>query len=380
MQGKMIRYGTIFMVIAVLLIGFWQMLTTSGKNGVHEVAARVIETEDDLQAFGYVRQGTQLVTAQIIEGPLKGKVVTGYNHVQGKLELDHIMEPGDVALYAVKTDNAGEITEAYVVEYARHHWEMALFALFVFVLVFFAGMIGFKAFLSFLLSLLVLWKVLLPGILQGYNPVLLAIVTVAVIAGIIIFLVLGVNNKSFTAFGGTMAGLAMTTVFALYFGEQFHLNGATAAFAENFLYAGGYNISLKQLFYAAIILGASGAAVDVAIDVAAAMEEVARANPRINRDSLIQSGFNVGRAVIGAMTTTLLLAYSGGYIAMLLLFTTKDMSLLRILNINYVAAEILRTLAGSIGLVLVVPFTAVLGGYLLLPKQGIVSRPVGGDN
>ncbi len=370
MYGKMIRYGSILLFTLVLLLGLWQAALFSGRQGaVSEVSARVISVENDLQTFGFVQEGTQHVTAEICEGPLKGRMIQGYNHVQAKLELDHIVRPGDTALFAVKLDANNNITEAYVVDYARHNWEFALLGVFVFTLIFFAGTVGLKALLSFLLSILLIWKLLLPGILAGYNPVLITILTVAIISAIIIFLVLGINNKSFTAVGGTMAGLSMTTVFALYFGERFNLNGATAAFAENFLYAGGHSISLKQLFYSAIILGASGAAVDVAIDIAAAMQEIVLNNPGISRDRLIESGFNVGRAVIGAMTTTLLLAYSGGYIAMLLLFTTKDLSLLRILNMSYVAAEILRTLAGSIGLIMVVPFTAVLGGYLLAPRS-----------
>jgi uncharacterized membrane protein len=369
MYSKVIRYASILLFAAALLLGLWQAVLSSGRQGdVAEVSARVISVENDLEKFGFVQEGTQHVTAEIYEGPLKGRIIQGYNHIQAKLELDHIVQPGDTALFAVKLDANNDITEAYVVDYARHNWEFALFGVFVLTLIFFAGIVGLKALLSFILSILVIWKLLLPGILSGYNPILLTILTVAILSTVIVLLVLGINTKSLTAFGGTMAGLSMTTVFALYFGEHFNLNGATAAFAETFLYAGGYTISLKQLFYAAIILGASGAAVDVAIDIAAAMHEIVLHNPGISRDRLIESGFNVGRAVIGAMTTTLLLAYSGSYIAMLLLFTTKDLSLLRILNMSYIAAEILRTLAGSIGLIMVVPFTAVLGGYLLAPR------------
>ncbi|MDR3590786.1 MAG: YibE/F family protein [Negativicutes bacterium] len=369
MRGTFLRYGVAAVSIAGILLGLWWYLSFSRNEGVFEVAARVTHTEDDLQTFGLIKQGTQLVTAEIAEGPHRGKVIQGHNHVQGKLELDHIMQPGDMALFAVKTDQEGRITQAYVIDYARHHWELALFGAFFLILIFVGGVIGVKAFCSFVLSVLVIWQVFLPGIMAGYNPIAFTLLTVALISFIIIFSVLGFSRKAVTAFGGTMAGLMMTAIFTLYFGEHFYLNGATAAFAENFLYSGGYSISLKLLFYAAIILGASGAAVDVAIDIAAAMTEVVRQNPLISRDELIQSGFNVGRAVIGAMATTLLLAYSGGYIMMLLLFMTKDMSLLRVLNVSYVAAEILRTLTGSIGLVLVVPFTAVLGGYLILPRR-----------
>lgn len=369
MNYRRIRPLIFTFLFALGFLAFWFYQAEQPLNTDREVTAVVISVENQLQNFGFVSEGSQLVTAVITEGPLKGRQIEGYNHVQGKLELDHIMRPGDTALFAVRLTADGTISDSYVIDYARHNWEYALFALFILTLILFAGVTGIKAFLSFLLSLLLIWKVFLPGLLKGYSPIPFALLILALISGVIIFLVLGINRKSITAFGGTLAGLAMTTVFTLFFGEHFQLNGATAAFAENFLYAGGYNISIKELFYASIILGATGAAVDVAIDVAAAMEEVALHRPGISRDELVKSGLNVGRAVIGAMTTTLLLAYSGGYIMMLLLFLTKDMSLLRILNMNYVAAEILRTLAGSIGLVLVVPFTALLGGYLFVPAE-----------
>ncbi|WP_346356019.1 YibE/F family protein [Azotosporobacter soli] len=361
-------------ILFTALLGFalfaaWLQQSNRPLQGNQEMSAVVTAVDNQLETFGLVSEGSQLVSAIITEGPLKGQALQGYNHVQGKLELDHIMKPGDSALFAVQIAADGSISQAYVIEYDRHYWEYLLFALFVLTLLLFAGTTGLKACASFVLSLVILWQFFLPGLLKGYPPIPFALLTLALISALIIFLVLGVNRKAFTAFGGTLAGLTMTTVFTLYFGEHFHLNGATAAFAESFLYSGSYNISLKELFYAAIILGATGAAVDVAIDVAAAMEEVTLHRPDISRDELVKSGLNVGRAVIGAMTTTLLLAYSGGYILMLLLFLTKDMTLLRILNMNYVAAEILRTLTGSIGLILVVPFTALLGGYLLIPDK-----------
>ncbi len=356
-------------LLGLLLFVVWLQQSSRPLQGNQEVSAVVTAVDNQLETFGLVSEGSQLVSAVITEAPLKGQVLQGYNHVQGKLELDHIMKPGDSALFAVQIAADGSISQAYVIEYDRHYWEYLLFALFVLTLLLFAGTTGLKACASFVLSLVILWQFFLPGLLKGYPPIPFALLTLALISALIIFLVLGVNRKAFTAFGGTLAGLTMTTVFTLYFGEHFHLNGATVAFAETFLYSGSYNISLKELFYAAIILGATGAAVDVAIDVAAAMEEVTLHRPNISRDELVKSGLNVGRAVIGAMTTTLLLAYSGGYILMLLLFLTKDMTLLRILNMNYVAAEILRTLTGSIGLILVVPFTALLGGYLLVPGE-----------
>jgi uncharacterized membrane protein len=128
---------------------------------------------------------------------------------------------------------------------------------------------------------------------------------------------------------------------------------------------------MKHIFYAAVVIGASGAAMDIAMDVAASMAEIKSKKPNIEMKELIESGFTVGQAVIGTMTTTLLLAYSGGYLTLLMLFMTKNSSLNRILNFKMVSAEILRTLTGSIGLVLVAPITAFLAGWIYCTEFSI---------
>ncbi len=120
-----------------------------------------------------------------------------------------------------------------------------------------------------------------------------------------------------------------------------------------------------DVIIAAIILGASGACMDIAMDIAAAMDEIKKKKPDIPPLELIQSGFVVGRHVIGTMATTLLLAYSGGYLTLLMLFQVKEPGILRMLNLKIVAAEIMRTLVGSIGLVLVAPITAIVGGIII---------------
>ena len=106
---------------------------------------------------------------------------------------------------------------------------------------------------------------------------------------------------------------------------------------------------------------------DIAMDIAASLEEIRHRHPDLPRRELILSGFRVGRSVTGTMTTTLLLAYSGGYSAMLMVFMAQGTPMINILNLTYVSAEILHTLVGSFGLVLVAPLTAVLGGWLFSP-------------
>ena len=136
-----------------------------------------------------------------------------------------------------------------------------------------------------------------------------------------------------------------------------------------YLYAGFSHLNLSRVFMAGVFIASSGAVMDLAMDVAVSMREVVAENPEISRRELILCGIRVGRSVVGTMTTTLLLAYSGGYITLLMAFMAQGIPLDATFNFIYVAAEVLKTLVGSFGLVAVAPFTAIVGGALLVKRS-----------
>jgi uncharacterized membrane protein len=156
---------------------------------------------------------------------------------------------------------------------------------------------------------------------------------------------------------------------ALYFTRKFHVHGAVLPFAETLLYSGFAHLNLTKIYIAAVFIAASGAVMDLAMDVAASMHEVVSKKEDISVLDAIRSGFTVGRAVVGTMTTTLLLAYSGGYITLLMAFMAQGVPLTNLFNLIYVAAEVLKTVVGSFGLVMVAPFTAIVGGFVLCGKK-----------
>ena len=252
--------------------------------------------------------------------------------------------------------------------------ELLLLILFAAALILFGGWTGLKAMLSFVFSALMLWKVLVPGLLKGYSPIWLAVAVVALLAAVIIFLVAGLTRKGIAAFFGAMLGVLTSCLMAAGFTDAFHLHGAVLPFAETLLYSGFGHLDLTQIYIAAVFLAASGAVMDLAMDVAASMAEVADKRPDVGALDLMRSGLSVGRAVAGTMTTTLLFAYSGGYITLLMAFMAQGVPLANMFNLVYVAAEILKTLVGSFGLVLVAPFTAAVGGFLLIHRRPAAGR------
>lgn len=334
------------------------------SQGNPEIKAKVLKVDNsNVMQAGMTKVGNQYLKIKIKEGKYRGKTVRASNALKGKLQIDNQFKVGDTVIATVIESN-NKITAAKVIDLWRLPWELCVFGIFIFLLILYAGYTGIKALFSFVTSLYVIWYILIPGLLEGQQPLILSAGVLILLSAIIIFSVAGLNKKGLAAFISTISGLFMTIGIPLFVGDKLALKGMTAPFAQTLVFSGHTNLNMKFILYAAIIIGASGAAMDIAMDVAASMAEVKHKKPEINRKELIQSGFNVGKAVIGTMTTTLLLAYSGGYLTMLMAFATKHSSFRRMINFKMVSAEILRTLTGSIGLVLVAPITAIVADWI----------------
>jgi uncharacterized membrane protein len=326
-----------------------------------------------VEQYGLVKGGSQRLTVKLLEGPYKGREVDAGNDLLGRMESDKIFQVGDQA-YLIVTTLGGEITAATAYEHYRLPIEGFLLLLFATLLICFTGWGGVRALLSFVFAIVMLWKILLPGILQGNDPIWLALGVVTTIAGVTLLLVAGVSCTALVAWLGAMLGILLTTALAMILLPRFQLHGAIQPFSETLLYSGFADLDLGRLFIAAIFVGASGAVIDTAIDLAAAMREVITKRPDLSIKELTASGFTVGKAMVSTMVTTLLMAYMSGSMALLMVLASKGIPPVQILNLNFIAAEILRTVVGSFGLVTVAPFTALVGGILYVKWQPAETR------
>ncbi len=327
--------------------------------------ARVLEVDNsEMRRNLIVMTGRQLLKVEVLGGPHAGKTATVENQLTGKMELDEVYRAGNDILVEFSVADDGSIRTAYTRGRYRLGWELTLAGLFGLLLVIVAGWTGLKALLSFGFAALMIWKVMVPLFLKGYDPIIVALFVVAALTASIAFLVGGVNRRGLSTFLGAFLGLVLTCVLAQLFARGFQVHGAVRPFAETLLYSGFYDLNLSRIFIAGIFTASSGAVMDLAMDISSAMDEIKLKRPDIGFTEHIASGMSVGRSVIGTMTTTLLLAYSGSYIAMLMLFMGQGVPLVNLFNFNYVAAEVLNTLVGSFGLVTVAPFTAVVAALL----------------
>lgn len=360
----------IFTILSVVLYflptGFEERIDHSAVK----CRARVIDVENsDIHKLGMVKSGDQGVTLEILDGKFKGEIVTGNNPLLGQMDRDKIFAVGDIALAVISVDKSGRITFVNPQAHYRLGLELFLLGIFALALLVFGGLTGARALLSFVFSALMLWKVLVPSLLKGYDPILVSVCVVAILTAVIIFLVAGATRKGLVAFAGAFLGVMTSCVMAMIFTRHFHVHGAVMPFAETLLYSGFGHLDLTRIYISAVFIAASGAVMDLAMDVAASVDEMAGKNPDMSVVALITSGLRVGRAVVGTMTTTLLLAYSGGYITLLMAFMAQGVPLTNLFNLIYVAAEVLKTLVGSFGLVMVAPFTAVVGGIVMASNK-----------
>lgn len=328
----------------------------------HEVIARVESVDNSrIYTVGTAQLGEQVLNIKVLSGEHKGRVLEAHNMLAGALEFDEYYQEGNKVLAAV---NISETTSVRVLAHFRLPLLVGLFGLFAILLIVYARKTGIKSLCSFVGSVMVIWKLLIPNLLYGSSPLLWSWLTLVILSALIIFSVAGINRIAFASFAGTMAGLIITSIASLGLGNMLHLNGMTQPMAQPLLFETGMSLNMLHILYAAVIIGASGAAMDIAMDMAATMDEVQKNNPGISQKNLIRSGFNVGNVVIGTMTTTLLLAYSGGYLTLLMLFMSRETSLLQILNMKLVSVEVARTLIGSLALVIIAPLTAYICGWM----------------
>jgi uncharacterized membrane protein len=369
-----IRRLTIVLILSVFILVSFSQVEAANRN----------QTKHNLLIWGYVTQiisentaptqhargkvTNQIVRVKLISGKFKGQEIVVTNMFGLNPVYDIKVKKGDGVVVALDLVN-GKIKDAGITDRLREPWVYILIALFILLLLLVCRKKGMKALITLLLTLGVILGILLPGLLRGYDPVILTVAVAIVVAIINIIIIAGWSRKSFASIGGTIGGLIIAGIIALVIGKAAHLTGFGNEESAMLLYLPqNIKLNIQGLLFAGIIIGALGAVMDVSMSVASAIEEVRQANPNLTVPELIRSGMNVGRDITGIMANTLILAYTGSSISLLLMFMAYRDTMTLIMNLDVIASEIVRALSGSIGMIIVVPLTATVAG-LLFGKQ-----------
>jgi len=228
---------------------------------------------------------------------------------------------------------------------------------------------GLKALFALIVTIAFIIKIFIPAIYNGYSPILFAIITAIFSSLVTIYFTVGMNKKFVIALLGVTGGVLIAGILSYIFTYRMRLNG----FLDSDLLSCAYllrKIKIKELIPAGVIIGSLGAVMDVAVSITSSINELHEANPNISKKSMFKSAINIGNDIIGTMINTLILAYIASSIFTLLLIyiQANEYPLIRILNFQDIAVEIMRSICGSIGILIAVPLTAYIGTLIYKKK------------
>lgn len=339
-----------------------EMETVKGK--VLEVISETGMEDAELDE-GQFNYATQVVRVKILKGKYRGEEFIIENNLSNNLVYDIKVQAGDEVVIVVEEGEDG-IPQFYISDFVRDKYLLYILIAFCLLLIIVGRVKGIKALVTLGITAVIIVKVMLPLILKGYNPILISIISSIVITILTLIVIAGLNIKSISAMIGTAGGVIFAATLAYIIGTGAKLTGLSSEEANMLLYIPQQiQFNFRGLLFAGIIIGTLGAVMDVGMSIASSMYEMKGIHPEISPMELIKSGLNVGRDIMGTMSNTLILAYTGSSIPLLLLFMAYDTSMSKILNMDLIATEVVRALAGSIGIIVAIPLTAFVTGMIL---------------
>jgi Predicted multitransmembrane protein len=317
------------------------------------------------------------IDIKITSGKLKGQIITVQNSVSGKINdegsnTQSFAQVGDNVLVNIDNYKKGDPKTAYIYEIVRYKYLYELGIVFALLLVVIGGIKGFKSLITLAITGFSIIKVLIPLVIQGFNPMTVAIVICIFLIVVNLTIISGRNKKTLAAIIGTSGGVVIAGLIATFSNSILRISGLTDDEMQTIIYTvQNASFNFSGLLFAEIIMGALGAVMDTSVSIASSIKEIKDAKPDMNIKELFKSGMNVGKDIMGSMSNTLILAYAGGamYLMIMIASYSYTSSISTAINQDVIAAEVLKALAGSIGLILAIPITAFAAAFLSTRKE-----------
>ena len=344
--------------------------TITESSGVEYETARVLSViEDNTTAdeeIENVKKGSAELEVELLTGRYKGDVCHTTNYYSALYNVD--VQKGDKVSVRVDTTDVG-VYSVSIYNYNRIPLTIGLVLVFFAVLVIIGGKQGLKAFLGLVYTVVVIIFVLLPLVLKGFAPIPLTIAIVFITSAICFLLIGGIQKKTVAAAFGSLAGVLVAAIL----GEIAAKIGGVTTFQMDeaealLLVKSNFPLNMRGLFTSGILIAAMGAVMDIAMSIASAIGEVHEANAKLGFKELFEAGMNIGRDAMGTMANTLVLAYVGGSLNMMVLIYSYGVSFTQLVNTDFVAIELIRATAGSIGIIGTVPCVSAVAGWLYSKK------------
>jgi len=336
------------------------------KGKVLKITKDVVEKNESVGLSNRIQE----MRIELLNGDNKGEITYATNNISSEMAYNMIVEEGDEVILEIEKDEQGNIIQMHVAEFVRDKYLLYLFIIFVIMIVLIGGYKGVKSLVSLGIITFLIIKIMVPAILIGKNPISMSIIVAIISTVLTMLLIGGINKKTLAAIFGTSGGVISAGIIATMFMNKAKLTGLSLSDAQMLrVIPQGTEFDFKGILFAGIILGALGAAMDVSISISSSINEINEANSLMTIKQLFKAGMNVGKDVMGTMTNTLILAYAGTSLNLMILFLAYEKPFTQIINMDMIASEIVRALAGTIGLVFTIPLTAIISAYLNANKK-----------
>lgn len=368
---------TFVIVIVFSILFIWignktnqtQILDSTSQN---YYKAKVISIENkDVETIQLNETSTQQITTiqfkeKLLTGPNRGKTVTSIQTLDSTYAKQHeeVKEGSKIITY-YEPEVEGKTEQYSFAEYYRSDALIFLVALFLILIVFIGRSKGFFTIVSLIITVLAIFCVFIPAIINGRNVYATTIVVSIFTILMTLLLINGWNKKTLCAILGNIGGIAVAGIIAIIMSKLLKVTG----FVDE-EYAFIMTAQLKKpldligLVWSGIVIGSLGAVMDVAMSISSAMNELSENMEKKSFKKMLKSGMNIGRDAIGTMTNTLILAYVGSSIATVLLLTMYSKNLMYLFNIEMIVVEVMQSIVGSLGILFAVPATAVFAAYI----------------
>lgn len=365
--GALVLFGVLYWYIQT----FMNEREITGEESVTYVKATVLEliednTQKDANSEGMLR-GSQQIILEITSGEHEGETYETTNYMSLMYNVDCQEGAKIVARLDKRSDGS---FEASVFNYDRQGALVGGIVVFMALLCIIGGKKGIMSLVALLYTLLSVFFLLIPAIYFG-APVIPATVGIIILTNVVCFIMIdGLNKKTLSAVLGTTAGVLVAGIVAFAMGHITHITGLQTEEAENLLLVGSdYGLKITHLFTAGILIAAMGAVMDVAMSIASSVNELHVLNPNLSVGDLFKSGMNIGRDTMGTMSNTLILAFVGSSFNLILMLYSYNVPFTQLWATDLVAREVIQGMAGSIGIIMTVPFVAFFGAVAMKNKK-----------
>lgn len=319
-----------------------------------------IQEEQESEIIGEDRL-TQTVTVELNDGPEAGQELELIQDSSSYDAIGRKVETGETVV--VLRNQEFDSVLYYIADKYRTPWMIGLFIAFFALIVFFTGWKGLTSMLGLAFNIFVIISFIIPHIINGANPLLVCLSGGLVIAVVSLYCAHGLNKRTTIALISTLITLVIATLLSLLFVHLTKLSGAGTEEAFFLQFGELAKVNLQGLLLGGIIIGALGVLDDVTTAQSAAVDELKKANPKLGFSDLYHRGLSIGKEHITSLVNTLALAYAGASLPTLLIFSISSQPLWVVINSEYIAEEIIRTLVGSSALILAVPITTALAAW-----------------